>query len=294
MTDRRVALAGLAIISAQFSINTGAAIAKTLFPLVGPEGVAALRSTLSALMLLAIARPWRVAISRRQVGILLIYGLSLGGMNLLIYGAFQRIPIGIGIAIEICGPLSIVLLTSRSLRDLLWFGLALASLGLLMPGGEGAHALDPVGVAFALAAAACWALYILVGKRASEVRGSAAVAIGMCFACLLTMPIGVATAGAAMLQPHVLAMALLVALLSSAIPYLLEMKALERVSSRLFGVIISCAPAIGALAGFVILGERLLPLQWLGIVGMIAASAGCSLTSARRASPPVEAEAGLS
>lgn len=289
MADRRVALAGVTIILAQISINLGAATAKGLFPRVGPEGVAALRSTIAALLLLAVVRPWRVAIPARQRGLLILYGLSLGGMNLLIYAAFARIPIGIAIAVEICGPLSIVLLTSRSLRDLLWFGLAAGSLILLAPGRAGAGALDPVGVAYALAAAACWAFYILVGKRVSTVRGPVAVAIGMSVACLVTVPAGLVTAGAALFDPAVIAVALLVALLSSALPYLLEMSAMARVSSRLFGVIISCAPAIGALAGFAILGERLLPLQWCGIVGMIAASAGCSLTSRPRPLPETEA-----
>jgi len=294
MTDRRVALAGGAIVASQMLINIGAALAKSLFPIVGPEGVAALRSAMAALILTAVLRPWRVAITRRQAGYLLIYGLSLGGMNLLVYAAFARIPIGVTIAVEICGPLAIVLLTSRSLRDLMWFGLVVGSLFLLSPARTGQGALDPLGVGFALAAAACWAIYIVVGKRVSAVKGSGAVAIGMSIACLLTVPVGVATAGAALLNPSVIAMALVVALLSSALPYVLEMSAMARVSSRLFGVIISCAPAIGALAGFIILGERLLPLQWCGIIGMIVASAGCTLTSARSAPALAEAETGLS
>lgn len=293
MRDRSVALAGLAIVSSQICINIGAALAKGLFPVVGPEGIAALRSFIGAMLLIALMRPWRVAVSRRQAGYLLVYGLALGSMNLLVYAAFARIPIGIVIAIEICGPLSIVLLTSRSKRDLLWFALALGSLFLLAPGGRGVERLDPVGVAFALAAAACWALYILVGKRAAEVKGGAAVAFGMCAACLLTVPVGVSSAGAALLDPHVLGAALGIALLSSALPYSLEMMAMGRVSSRLFGVIISCAPAIGALCGFVILGERLLPLQWCGIAGMIAASAGCSLTAGRAPVIAPEDETGL-
>lgn len=291
MTQHRIAFAGLALIIAQFSINLGAAVAKSLFPLVGPEGVAALRSGIAALILLAVMRPWRTRITGRQAGFLLAYGLSLGGMNLLIYGAFQRIPIGVAIAIEISGPLTVVLLTSRSWRDFLWLALAVGSLMALIPWPGSQASLDPVGILLALAAAACWALYIVFGKRASTIGGGAAVALGMSISCLVTVPVGIATAGADLLQGHVLAIALGVALLSSALPYMLEMRALEALSSRLFGVLISGAPAVGALAGFIVLGERLSPLQWGAVAAMIMASAGCALTTRRPA--PAEIEEGL-
>lgn len=250
-----------------------------MFPLVGPEGVAALRTGLSALILIAIARPWRTAIEPAQWVALGLYGLSLGGMSLLIYWAIERIPIGIAVAIEICGPLAVVLMTSRSLRDLLWFGLAVGGLLLLIPWPGADARLDPIGLAFAGGAAACWMIYILVGKRAAQVEGKVAVAIGMTAACLVTVPLGIATAGSDLLQTRVLGFGLLVAALSSALPFMLEMKALEQLSSRVFGVVASSAPAIAAVVGFVLLGERLSLVQWIAIAMMIAASAGCSLAN---------------
>ncbi|WP_334181636.1 EamA family transporter [Novosphingobium sp.] len=274
--DRTALLAGLSIVVAQASINLGAAFAKSLFPLLGPEGVAALRTTISAVILLAIARPWRSRITARQLRWLLVYGLVLGGMNLMIYWAFRRIPIGIGVAIEICGPLGVVLATSRSLRDFLWLALALGGLALLIPWPGRAQPLDLAGIAFALAAAACWALYILCGKRASEVGSTTAVSVGMTVACLVTVPFGIASAPAS-LPLHALALGLVVALLSSALPYMLEMRAMTQLSSRIVGLLSSMAPALGAIVGFFVLDERLTGLQWLAVAMMIAASAGCSL-----------------
>ena len=279
MGDRQVILGGLTIVAAQLSINIGAALAKGLFPLVGPEGVAALRTAISAAILLAVARPWRAALSTRQAGHLLLYGLAMGGMDLLIYWAIARIPIGVAVAVEISGPLAVVLLTSRSLRDFLWFALAAGSLLLLIPWPGREARLDPAGLLFALGAAACWALYIVFGKRASEVKGSVAVALGMLAACLVTLPAGIAAAGAKLLLAPALGIGVAVALLSSALPYMLEMNAFGKLSSRLIGVVSSCAPAVGALTGFAILGERLSFHQWIAVIAMITASAGCSLTS---------------
>jgi inner membrane transporter RhtA len=288
MDRQKIAFAGLAIVAAQLSINIGAALGKSLFPLVGPEGVAALRTGISAAILVAIARPWRHLPSARQIVWISLYGLVLGGMNLLIYWAFERIPIGVAVAIEIAGPLCVVLMTSRALKDFLWLALAVASLLLLMPLPGAEDPLDLLGVVFAMGAAVCWALYILFGKRASEVESSTAVALGMVAASLVTVPFGVAAAQSNLLLPDVLGVGLIVAVLSSAIPYMLEMKALERLSSRLFGVITSGAPALGALAGFFILGERLTTIQWCAVTMMIAASAGCSLTTRPPAARRVE------
>lgn len=274
-----IALAAVAIVAAQISINIGAAFAKSLFPLVGPEGIAALRTGIAAVILLIVVQPWRRSLSRSQILWIILYGLALGGMNLLIYWAFARIPIGIAVAIEISGPLCVVLLTSRSARDFLWLALAVASVLLLIP-WPGRHApLDLPGVGFAMGAAVCWALYIIFGKRASEVESSTAVALGMAVACIVTIPVGVATEGSKLLNTSTWGLGLVVALLSSAIPYMLEMKALQRLSSRLFGVLTSSGPALAALAGFTLLGERLTPAQWIAVLLMIGASAGCSLTS---------------
>jgi len=287
MDKQQIATAGLTIVAAQFSINVGAALGKSLFPVVGPEGVAALRTAIAALILLLMARPWRQALSWPRAAWIGLYGLAIGGMNLQIYWAFERIPIGLAIAIEIAGPLAVVLLTSRSTRDFLWAALAIGSLMLLVPWPGADAPLDPVGIAFAAGAALCWALYIVFGKRASQAGAATAVALGMTVASLITLPVGVAAAGSKIVLPPVLALGLVVALLSSAIPYMLEMKAMEKLSGRLFGVITSSAPALAALAAFLVLGERLLPMQWLAVVLMISASAGCSLTS--RKPPPSSA-----
>lgn len=268
-----------AILVAEISINMGAALGKGLFPIVGPEGVAALRTSIAAILLLAVLRPWTVSAKNGEWGWLVLYGLSLGTMNLLIYWAIERIPIGIAVTIEICGPLAVVLLTSRTPRDFLWLALAVFGILLLTPWPGTDTPLDPIGIAFAAGAAACWALYILFGKQASRMGSRIAVSLGMVIACVVTVPFGVSAAGEGLLAPEVLALGLIVALASSAIPYFLEMLALEQLSSRIFGVVTSSAPAIAALVGVVMLGEHLALHQWAAIALIIAASAGCSLTS---------------
>jgi inner membrane transporter RhtA len=195
-------------------------------------------------------------------------------MNLLIYRAFALIPIGVAIAIEVTGPIAVVLLASRRPRDFAWVACAVAGLALLLPLRAGAAALDPRGVAWAVGAAFCWAMYIVFGKRASTIRGGDAVAWGMLAAAVFTVPFGVAHAGGALLAPNVLMTGLAVAVLSSALPYSLEMIALARLPRRVFGMMVSSAPAVGALAGFVVLGERLATSQWLAIALVIVASAG--------------------
>ncbi len=261
--------------------NIGAAFAKHLFPLVGSEGVTALRVGLSALLLAALLRPWRTPPARRDMLNLAVYGFTLGCMNLLIYRAFALIPIGVAIAIEVTGPLAVVLLASRRARDFGWVACAGAGLALLLPVGAGAARLDPAGVAYAVGAAVCWAFYIVFGKRASTLAGSGAVAWGMLAASVFTVPLGVAYAGAALLAPGVLAGGAAVAVLPSAAPYSLEMFALKRLPRRVFGILVSAAPAIGALAGFFVLGERLAAPQWLAIALVIVASAGSAATAER-------------
>lgn len=272
----------LAILAALVSVNAGAAWAKGLFPAVGSAGVVALRVGLSALILLAIVRPWRFPLSRADVPNIVIYGVMLGAMNLCIYRSFERIPLGIAVAIEVTGPLAVVILSSRHARDFLWVICAGIGLWLLLPLRDTAHALDPVGVAYALAAAFCWAMYIVFGKRVSSLHGGQAVSLGLLGASALTVPFGVAQAGGALLAPAVLAGGLAVALLSSAIPYSLEMRALKRLPRRVFGILVSAGPAVAALAGFVLLDERLTVVQWLAIGLVILASAGAAATAGRR------------
>ena len=272
----------LAILASMVSVNVGAAFAKGLFPLVGPAGVTALRVGLAACLLLLFWRPWRRLPSRADARNLLVYGLMLGCMNLTIYAAFARIPIGVAIAIEVTGPLALVLLSSRRASDVAWVACAALGLWLLSPLHAGSSApLDPIGVAWALAAAFCWAMYIVFGKRVSTLEGGHAVAWGMLAASLCAVPLGVAQAGGALFTPTVLAAGLAVALLSSILPYSLEMAALARLPRRVFGILISAGPAIGALAGYFVLGELLSGVQWLAIALIVVATAGSAATAGR-------------
>jgi inner membrane transporter RhtA len=274
-------LPALAIAAAMVSTYAGAAFAKHLFPLVGAEGVVALRVGLSALLLAAFTRPWRALPARADIPNLLLYGLALGSMNLLIYRAFARIPIGIAVSIEVMGPLAVVLLSSRRARDFVWVACAGFGLWLLLPLRAGVGALDPAGVAYAAGAAFCWALYIVFGKRASQSQGTGTVAWGMLVAGACIVPVGAAYAGSALLSPFVLAAGLAVAVLSSAAPYTLEMIALRKLPRRVFGILVSSSPAVAALAGFLVLGERLGSGQWIGIALVILAC-GATAASAER------------
>lgn len=271
----------LAILASMVSVNVGAAFAKGLFPLVGPAGVTALRVGLAACLLLAFWRPWRRLPSRADARNLLVYGLMLGCMNLTIYAAFARIPIGVAIAIEVTGPLALVLLSSRRAGDVAWVACAAVGLWLLSPLHASSAPLDPVGVAWALGAAFCWAMYIVFGKRVSTLEGGHAVAWGMLAASLCAVPLGAAQAGSALFTPAVLAAGLAVALLSSILPYSLEMAALARLPRRVFGILVSAGPAIGALAGYFVLGELLSGVQWLAIALIVAATAGSAATAGR-------------
>jgi inner membrane transporter RhtA len=282
------ALPFLALLAAMVSTYLGAAIAKFLFPQVGSQGVTALRVGLAACMLLAWHRPWRLPLARADIPNVLVYGLMLGCMNLLIYGAFARIPIGIAVAIEVTGPLLVVLAGSRHPRDVAWLACAVLGLWLLLPlhapatapgTSSGTAALDPLGMLLAAGAALCWAMYIVFGKRVSTLQGGQAVAWGMLAAALFTVPVGFAHAGTALLAPGILAAGLGEALLSSALPYSLEMAALRRLPRRVFGILVSASPALSALAGWLVLGERLSGMQWLAIAMIIAASAGAAATN---------------
>ncbi len=274
------ALPLLALGASLISQNLGAAIAKSLFPVVGVEGMTALRIGLSAALLLAFWHPWRTPLARRDIGNVVVYGAMLGAMNLCIYHAFGRIPIGIATAIEVIGPLAVVLAASRRALDVAWVVLALVGLALLLPLATDAP-LDPVGLLFAFGAAVSWALYIVFGKRVSTLARGQAVSLGMLVAALFAVPIGIVHAGVAMLVPATLLAGLGVALLSSAVPYSLEMAALRRMPRHVFGILVSATPAVGAACGAIVLGERLGALQWLAIACIIGASAGGAATSSR-------------
>ncbi|MCF8160926.1 MAG: DMT family transporter [Polaromonas sp.] len=280
----------LAVLGSVTALGIGTSFAKQLFPLVGSLGTTALRVGFSALLLLALWRPWRWPLSRPDALSLLRYGVALGFMNLLFYMSLRTIPFGVAVAIEFSGPLTVALLSSRKPIDFVWLGLAVAGLGLLLPLGLGAAPLDPEGVIYALAAAVCWGAYIVFGKRVGHLHAGHSVALGLSVAALTVVPFGIWQAGSALLDPHVLLFGLGVAAVSSALPISLEMMALKRLPPEAFGILTSMEPAVAALLGLLMLDERLSVLQWLAIVCVMLAAAGSSLTARRvlPQSPPAE------
>ncbi|RAO74904.1 EamA family transporter [Dyella jiangningensis] len=281
----QMALAIGTLLIAMVSYQCGASLAKHLFPQVGAQGATAYRLGLSALILLLWRRPWRRWGSRRDRWALWGYGLSMGVMNLVFYLSLRTIPLGIAVALEFTGPLALAMATSRRWVDFVWIALVVAGLLLLLPLRGEAHALDPMGVAYALAAGVGWALYIVFGKKAGATYGADAVTLGTSIGALVAIPFGVAHAGATLLSPALLPYALGVALLSSALPYSLEMVSMTRLPARTFSTLLSLEPAVAALAGVTLLGERLSPLQWLAILAIIVAAAGTALSVTRPASP---------
>ncbi|MEX1829353.1 EamA family transporter [Luteibacter sp. CQ10] len=280
-------LPALAVLGSIVSLSVGTSFAKRLFPLVGAEGTSALRVGFSALVLLALWRPWRWPLSRRDAGYVIRYGLTLGLMNLLFYMALRTIPFGIAVAIEFSGPLAVAMLSSRRAVDFVWLACAIVGLTILLPLGHDA-ALDRTGVLFALGAAICWALYILFGNQAGHLHAGHSVSLGLVAASLIVVPYGVAHAGASLLDPWVLLAGLGVAVVSSAIPMSLEMMALKRLPGETYGVMVSMEPAVTALLAMVLLGEHLVPSQWLAIGFIVAASVGSTITVGR--APPPSAE----
>ncbi len=208
------------LIAAMFVLQGGAAFAKNLFPLVGPEGGTTLRLAWASLLLCAAWRPWRQRFTSRERGWLLLYGLSLGGMNLLIYKALNLIPLGVAVAVEFTGPLAVAVLGSRRLLDLVWVVLAVAGIGLLLPGAAFGQPLDRLGLLYALGAGGCWGLYIIAGQRvAHSAPGGIVTALGMTIALVLALPFGIQGAGWSLLGWEAIRIAAVVSLLSSIIPY---------------------------------------------------------------------------
>lgn len=267
------------------SLSVGTSFAKHLFPAVGAEGTTAYRIVFATLILMALWRPWRRRWGREDIGPLALYGLTLGAMNLLFYSALKTIPFGLAIAIEFTGPLALALWTSRRASDLLWVALAVLGLALILPwrGLDATGALDPAGMGFALAAGVCWALYIVFGQRVARRYGAMATPMGMLAAAALVLPIGVAQAGAALLESRWLLAGLAVAVLSSAIPYTLEMYALRHLPKRTFSILLSLEPAVGAVAGWMVLAERLSLQQMLAMAFIMTASMGAAWSAGREA-----------
>lgn len=274
---RRVPPTALVLLSI-FSVQLGAAIAKGLFEPLGPTGTVFLRIGFAALALLVIWRPRLLGHDRHAYLVAALFGLVLAAMNLSIYLSFERIPLGVAVTLEFVGPLSVAVLGSRRLLDLLWAALAATGILLLAPVGVlGNSDLDPVGVAFALLAGLFWALYIVLSARnGSAFSGLEGLAIALCVGTVVLLPVGVLGAGEALLDPKLLLIGFAVAMLSSVAPFTLELQALRDIPARVFGVLMSLEPAVAALLGLFILGETLGLKAVLAIVLVTVAAAGAS------------------
>lgn len=280
---------GLLLI-AMASIQSGASLAKSMFPAVGAQGTTALRLVFASIIMLLLLRPWRARMDAATLRSVVIYGLALGGMNLLFYMSVRTVPLGIAVALEFTGPLAVAILGSRRVVDFLWIGLAIIGLLLLIPVGQSGQAVDLVGAAYALGAGVCWALYILYGQRAGAENGIQTAALGVLVAALFVAPIGIAHAGSALLAPALIPVALGVAVLSTALPYSLEMVALTRMPARTFGTLMSIEPVFAALSGLLFLGEVLSLSQWLAILAIITASVGATLSMRKETPTAVAAD----
>jgi inner membrane transporter RhtA len=257
------------------SVQFGAALAKTLFDDLGAGGTVFLRVLFAAIVLAALWRPQVKGRERRDLWLAAAFGLSLAGMNLSFYAALDRIPLGIAVTFEFVGPLGVAVAGSRKPVDLLW--VLLAAAGILLLSDFGSADLDGLGVALALLAGGFWAAYILLSARTGQVfPGGSGLAVAMIVASAVLVPVGVADGGGALLEPELLALGAAVAILSSAIPYSLELEALRRMPERVFGVLMSLEPAVAALAGFVVLSEDLGAREIVAIALVVAASVGVS------------------
>ncbi|MFF1282266.1 DMT family transporter [Streptomyces sp. NPDC058299] len=278
------------VLAGGISVQFGGALAVTLMPRAGALGVVTLRLLAAAIVLLVVCRPRLRGHSRTDWGTVIVFGVTMGAMNGLFYSAVARIPLGPAVTLEVLGPLTLSVLASRRAVNALWAGLALG--GVFLLGGGGFGELDPTGVALALGAGAMWAAYIVfsarTGRRFPQADG---LALAMAVAALLFLPIGIAEAGTRLLDPTTIALGSAVALLSSVLPYTLELLALRRLPASTFAILMSLEPAIAATAGFLILGQALSATEAAAIALVIAASIGAVRTQVARGKlPPLPVE----
>ncbi len=268
----------LAVILSIISVQGGAAIAKILFPVLGAETTTLIRIGLSAVILMSINRTNLSLLTRPQWKAVIPYGVILGAMNLIFYQAIKRIPLGLGVTLEFVGPLVLAVIGSRNARDIMWVVLAAAGIVLIVPWNT--KSIDPLGIVLALLAGVFLAAYIVLSVRASKVLNDRdAVTVGMLFGTLVVLPFGIDSGGLHQLTPMMLLSGTGLALLSSAIPFTLEMSALRQMPPRTFSILLSLEPAVAALCGLLFLHETLLLSQWLAVFLVVMASAGAALTS---------------
>lgn len=277
--DSRQSIAFLAATLSLVSVQIGASVAKTLFPVLGPETVALVRLGIAAILLCVIFRPWQLFYQQTNWRNLVIYGMFISGMNVLVYKAFAYMSVGLAISIEVLGPLTVAMLMSKRKQDLLWAGCALIGIVILPLGGVNQN-FSYQGMGLALAAAICWGLYIIYGRRVASAGGSS-VAVGMLVAALCALPVGFQHLDLVVSSYKVFFTCVFVSLFSSMIPFLLDIVAMKRLAAHVFGMLLSASPAISALAAWCILGEALNLYQILAIIMIMVACIGCSYASYR-------------
>ena len=272
------------VLASIVSVQCGSALATTLFDDVGPQGAVFLRTLFAALALLAVGRRSLRPLHGTQLRDVVLFGLVLAGMNLCFYAALDRLPLGVAVTLEFVGPLGVAVFGSRQRRDLLWALLAAAGILLLSDGGGGSG-IDALGAALALTAGGFWGVYILQSARVgNSYPGLGGLAMAMSISVVVVAPFGIAQGGGDLLVPATLAVGLGVGLLSSAIPYGLELEALRRLPNAVFGVLMSLEPALAALVGFLALSQDLVPIEIVAIGLVVTASAG-ALRSAATPAP---------
>ncbi|MGW5211300.1 EamA family transporter [Streptomyces sp. NPDC004051] len=269
------------VLAGGISVQFGGALAVTLMPRAGALGVVTLRLLVAAVVLLLVCRPRLRGHSRADWTTVIVFGLAMAGMNGLFYQAAARIPLGTAVTLEVLGPLALSVLASRRAINFVWAGLALA--GVFLLGGGGFDSLDPAGAAFALGAGVMWAAYIVfsarTGRRFPQADG---LALAMGVAALVFLPLGVVESGTKLLDPTVLGLGAAIAVLSSVLPYTLELLALRRLPASTFAILMSLEPAIAAAAGFLILSQALTLTEAAAIALVIAASMGAVRTQVGR------------
>lgn len=269
------------VLAGGVSVQFGGALAVTLIPRAGALGVVTLRLLVAAIVLMAVCRPKVRGHSRADWRTVVIFGLTMAAMNGLFYQSVARIPLGPAVTLEVLGPLVLSVLTSRRVLNLLWAGLALG--GVFLLGGGGFSSLDPVGVAFALSAGAMWAAYIVfsarTGRRFPQADG---LALAMVVAAVAFLPLGIADSGTRLINPTTVALGGAVAVMSSVLPYTLELLALRRLPAATFAILMSLEPAVAATAGFLVLDQALSATEALAIALVIAASMGAVRTQVGR------------